>query len=156
MRTSDSCRARVNPREGSVVALLRCIALVFSTALAASVAIAQPLRADHPLVGTWKITAASGCTEIYVVRPDGTASVTSAEEVAEAEIAISDQPSEKGFYKWVEKTVKDNGKKDCTGETTAVGHVATNYVMLHPSKNMFAMCERDDASTCVGPFRRIQ
>jgi len=125
-------------------------------ALAPSAAIAEPLRADHPLVGSWKITASSGCTEIYVVRPDGTATVTSAEEVAESEVAISDQPSEKGFYKWVEKTVKDNGKKDCTGETTAVGHVATNYVLLHPSKNMFAMCEREDMSTCVGPFRRLQ
>jgi hypothetical protein len=131
--------------------LLLCLLL-----LPASVAIAQPLRADHPLIGTWKITAPGGCSETYVVRGDGTAAVTSAEEVAESELAISEQPSAKGFFKWVEKIVKDNGKKDCSGDITDIGRVVTSYVLLDPSKDLFAMCEREDRNTCIGPFKRVK
>lgn len=125
-------------------------------AFAASAAGAGPLRADHPLIGKWGITAPNGCTETYIVRSDGTAAVTSAEEVAESELTLSDQPSEKGFYKWIEKTVKDNGKKDCSGDVTPVGRVVTSYVLLAPTKDMFAMCEREDRSACIGPFKKVK
>ena len=52
------------------------------------------------------------------------------------------RPSQRssGFYKWTDKLVKDNGKKDCSGEITEVGQTATNYVQFHPSGNIFIMC----------------
>jgi hypothetical protein len=125
-------------------------------ALVTSPTFADPLPADHPLIGTWQITAPNGCTETYIVRRDGTASVTSGEEVAESELTIAERPSEKGFFKWVEKTVKDNGKKDCSGDVTEVGRVATSYVLLAPARDMFALCEREDRNSCIGPFKRTK
>jgi hypothetical protein len=116
---------------------------------------AEPLRSDHPLIGTWQITVPnSACYETYVVRRDGTSFVTSAEQIAESEFSLSDKPSDKGFYKWVDKITKDNGKKDCSGEIMQLGHIATNYIRLHPSANMFLMCEKEDLTACIGPFLR--
>lgn len=125
-------------------------------ALVASMASAQPLRAEHPLIGTWVITAPNGCAETYVVRPDATATITSADEVAESQLTISDGPSERGFFKWTEKVVKDNGKKDCSGEKGEVGRVAVSYILLSPDKSQFAMCEREDRISCIGPFKRTK
>jgi hypothetical protein len=135
--------------------LHRCV-FASLAAWAASVAAAQPLRADHPLIGTWTITAPNGCTETYVVRADGTMLVTSAEEVAESELVISDGPSPRGFYKWVEKIVKYNDRKDCSGDLSAVGRVQVSYIIVHPSRDMFAMCEREDRNACIGPFKRTK
>lgn len=136
--------------------LLFAISAVIITALS-NVSSAGPLRADHPLIGTWKITLPDGsCYEVYRFRANGTTLVTSADEVAESEFEISDRPSAHGFYKWVDKIVKDNGKKDCSGEIMEVGHVATNYIRFHPSGNMFLMCEREETDTCIGPFMRVK
>jgi hypothetical protein len=125
-------------------------------ALVATAANAQALRPDHPLTGTWRITAPGGCSETYVVRPNGTATITSGEEIAESELTISDQPSGRGFFKWAEKIVKDNGKKDCSGEVSEVGHVVVSYIQLSPTKDEFAMCEREDRNSCIGPFKRVK
>jgi hypothetical protein len=83
------------------------------------------------------------CDEIYRLRADGTGFVASAEGQTEAEYEISDEPDEKGFYKWFDKVTKDNGKKDCLGGITPVGHVATNYVVFHPSGDMFLLCSEE-------------
>ena len=118
---------------------------------------ADALRADHPLVGTWRIDIPSlSCYEIYRVHADGTTFVTSAEEIGESTFTISDLPSDKGFYKWVDKITKDNGKKDCTGEVMKIGHEATNYIIFNPSGDQFLMCEAEDIKTCFGPFIRLQ
>jgi hypothetical protein len=125
--------------------------------LATTPSLGNPIAPDHPFVGTWKITLAiSGgtCDEIYHIRPDGTLLVTSAEEESESEYEISDGPSEKGVYKWVDKTTKDNGEKDCLGGITPVGDVATNYLVFHPSGNMFILCIEERLDRCVGPFVR--
>ena len=109
--------------------------------LVSATALADAPHPKHPLLGTWKITLPDGsCSETYIFRPDGTTLVTSAEEVSESEFEVSDSPSEKGFYKMVDKIIKDNGKKDCSGEIMVVGHVATNYLLLHPNKKQFLMC----------------
>jgi hypothetical protein len=130
-------------------------AIVLAISLVALSIGAEPLRADHPLIGTWKITLPnSSCYETYVVRRDGTSFVTSAEQIAESEFSLSDKPSDKDFYKWVDKITKDNGKKDCSGEIMQLGHTATNYIRLHPNGNMFLMCEKEDMDTCIGPFLR--
>lgn len=117
---------------------------------------ADPLRIDHPLIGTWRIDIPSlSCHEIYRVRANGTTLVTSAEEVAESTFTVSDQPSDMGFYKWVDTIAKDNGKKDCAGETMQIGHEATNFIIFHKTGDQFLMCEAEDIHTCIGPFIRI-
>jgi len=136
----------------------RLLILVLSgtlVALAASFASAASLRTDHPIIGTWKIELPdASCHEIYHIRRDGTMVVTSAEEISESEFTISDRPGAKGFYKWVDRVTKDNGKKDCSGEITEAGHAATNFVLFNPSQDQFVICEDDSGEACIGPFIR--
>lgn len=122
--------------------------------LTATTAHAQALRADHPLIGTWVITAPNGCAETYTVRADGTATITSADEVAESQLTLSDQASARGFFKWTEKVIKDNGQKDCSGQPGEVGRVNVAFIFLNQDKTQFAMCEREDRKACIGPFVR--
>lgn len=137
--------------------LLICVLSCTVAALAAFSVSAASLRTDHPIIGTWEIELPDGsCHEIYHIRRDGTMIVTSAEEIAESEFTISDRPSVKGFYKWVDRITKDNGKKDCSGEITEVGHAATNYVLFNPTSDQFVLCEDDTGNACFGPFIRLK
>lgn len=109
----------------------------------------------HPILGTWHFTLPnSQCTETYFYKPDGTALVTSGEEVGETTFEVSAEVSPKGFFKIVDKIVKDNGKKDCSGAVMTVGHEATNYVTIHPSGELMLMCESESLQACFGPLRR--
>ena len=134
--------------------LLASLAL---TAFAATTAHAGPVRADHPLLGTWKLAIPdTSCVETYRMRADGTSLVSSAEELAETEFEVADKPSEKGFYKWVDKLVRDNGKKDCSGQVTEPAKVTTYFISMHPSGDMFIMCQAEDTKACMGPFVRVK
>ena len=117
----------------------------------------KPIPSSHPLIGAWKLDVpGTNCHEVYRVREDGTTAVTSGEQVAESVFELDLFPSAKGFFKWVDKITKDNGKPDCMGSVMQVGHVATNYILLHPDGNMFLMCEAEELSTCIGPLIRMQ
>jgi len=131
--------------------------LLFAAALlAAQSVLASPVRTDHPIVGTWRFELPDGsCHEMYRISADGTALITSAAEIAETEFDIDDQPDGDGFYHSHDKIVKDNGKKDCTGEVTEVGHVIQAFIVFHPSNNMFLMCQKRDMGSCIGPFIRV-
>jgi len=114
-----------------------------------------PLPVDHPIVGTWRIEVPGRrCHEVYYVRSDGTARVTSGKQIAETEFEISSSPSANGFYRWRDRIVTDNGGIDCMGESSEVGHEATNFIRLHPSGNRFLLCEQENINTCIGPFIR--
>lgn len=115
-----------------------------------------PLPDNHPLIGSWRVEVpGTQCHEVYTIKPNGTMSVTSGIQTAESEFQIDVKPSAKGFYKWVDKITKDNGKPDCMGSIMEVGHVATNFIMVHPSGMAFIMCQSEDLSACMGPFRRV-
>ncbi|MET0349295.1 MAG: hypothetical protein ABW067_05880, partial [Rhizobacter sp.] len=129
------------------------------TATVTTASAAAALRPDHPLVGLWRLPYPnSACHEIYRIQANGTTLVTSAEEEAESEFTMSDQPSENGFYKWVDRNIRDNGGKDCGGKVTEAGAELTRYVLLHPAGKVFVMCEDEDEelNTCIGPFIRIE
>ena len=98
----------------------------------------------------------TNCHEIYRVRADGTTAVTSGAQAAASEFELDLVPNEKGFFKWVDRITKDNGKPDCMGSNMEVGHVATNYILLHPDGKMFLMCEAEEIKTCIGPLVRVQ
>jgi hypothetical protein len=118
---------------------------------------AAPLRSDHPVIGTWQVALPGGfCSEEYHIRGDGTTLVVSAQEIAESTFNIADQPDDKGYYKQVDTVVKDNGKQDCSGEVTQVGHSVTSYLLFRPDGNVFLMCFERDTSTCIGPFVRVR
>ncbi|MES2262941.1 MAG: hypothetical protein V4724_30830 [Pseudomonadota bacterium] len=133
------------------------IALACALVTTVAGAAAAPVRHDHPIVGTWRFAVPdSACHEVYRIRDDGTALITSASEVAESEFDIADQPDDNGFYKSSDKIVKDNGKLDCTGEVTPVGRAVASFIVFHPSGNMFLMCQQASMDTCMGPFIRVR
>ncbi|MFC5462129.1 hypothetical protein [Massilia niabensis] len=129
----------------------------FFAALSSAQAAPPAPAANHPILGIWKLSLPDlGCSETYRFRGDGTTLVTSAEEVSESEYSIPDKPSAKGFYKLEDRIVKDNGKKDCSGEIMKVGTRATNFLRFHPSGTLFLMCSDETMQTCIGPFERIE
>jgi len=140
--------------------LSRCLAVFAASLITSSCAISQeirrtPLPSDHPLIGSWKLDIPElKCFEVYTIKADGTASVTSGQEVGESEFEISLQPSEKGFYKWVDKITGFNGKPDCSGAIMEVGHVATNYIAIHESGRMMVFCQEENFDACFGPLVR--
>jgi hypothetical protein len=137
---------------------MRLVVSMLLLVTASAVARADPPRPtakDHPILGRWIITLPDeSCSETYTFRPDGTTLVTSGEEIAESVYEISTKPSQSGFYKWTDRLVKDNGKKDCTGAITKVGQVVTSFVQFHPSGVAFILCADESLDRCIGPFLR--
>ncbi|MFC5512901.1 hypothetical protein ACFPOU_17500 [Massilia jejuensis] len=112
---------------------------------------------NHPILGIWRLALPElRCVETYRFRGDGTTLVTSKDEISESEYRIPDKPSEKGFYKLEDRIVKDNGKKDCSGEIMKVGTQATNFLRFHPSGALFLMCSDETMEACIGPFERVE
>lgn len=127
--------------------------------LAAAAASAQdvqqkPLPQGHPLLGSWRIDLPNSCYEVYTLRADGTKLSSSGEERNEAIFDIAAEPSPRGFYRWADKITKGNGKPDCGGHVTEVGHVAVTFVRLHPSGHRFLLCGEEDLKSCFAEFRR--
>jgi hypothetical protein len=137
--------------------ILTTAAAMVAAAHAAHAAHAAPLRADHPIIGTWRITLPDGaCSETYRIRADGTTLVFSNEEVAESTFTVSDKPDEDGFFQQTDIIVKDNGKPDCSGAITEPGRSVTSYLQFHPSGNLFVMCVEPNLERCIGPFIRVR
>jgi len=116
---------------------------------------AGELAIDHPFVGTWKLAIAQlNCTETYVFLRDGTSHTTSSEEISESHFEIAQQPSARGFYRWTDTIVHNNGKKDCSGNVTKPGRTITQYVLFHHSRDIFFICREESRAACFGPFVR--
>jgi hypothetical protein len=116
---------------------------------------AAPVSRGHPLLGTWTFVLPDGsCEETYRFRSDGSTVVTSGEEVAESTYEVSSKPSADGYYKWVDTIVKDNGKKDCSGEITKPGRAVTSFVRFNPSGEMLIVCRAESLDACFGPLIR--
>lgn len=114
-----------------------------------------PLASAHPLVGVWRIELAGGkCFEEYELRSDGTKRSMSGEERNESEFMISPGTRGSYWYRWVDKISKNNGKPDCMGSYTAVGHTAVKSVIVHPSGQRFSLCDREDMNSCYAEFFR--
>lgn len=147
---------------GEIMFRAKTILTALASLLWACSALAQPvsrtpLPPDHPLLGSWRLDLPSvNCYEVYDLRADGTTYVTSGAEVGESEFELSLEPSAQGFYKWVDKITKDNGRPDCMGAVMEIGQVATNFILLHPSGKEFLLCKTEDANACIGPFVRLE
>ena len=132
---------------------LKPFAILLLSASFSSLSLAGPLRADHPLIGLWKVVVNQGtCYELYEVNANGTSHVMSAEEVSDSVNQVDDQPNAKGFYKWVDTIVSNNSKSDCSGEPTLTGDQAINYVKLSKSGESFIVCQDGNMRGCFGPF----
>ena len=70
------------------------------------------------------------------------------------EIAAS--PNAKGFYKLVDRIIRENGKLDCFGGPTEPGVSAIIFIRFGPSGNNFVACEAESPDNCIGPLQRIR
>ena len=133
------------------------IAIILLFASLSGIAAGASSVPKHSIVGTWTFTIpAINCTETYSFRADGTASATSAEEIAESTYTISAEPSAGGTYKLVTTIVKDNGKKDCSGGITERGQKTTNYIRFDPSGEELTVCQTESLEGCFGPVQRVR
>lgn len=140
----------MSTRTGSAI----CCLLAGLLAAGTHAAPASP-SATHPLLGIWMLSIPQlGCSETYHFRGDGTTLVRSAQEVSESTFTVTEQPSGKGFYKYDDTVVKDNGKQDCAGDVMQPGSHTTNYIRFHPSGARFVMCRDETMESCIGPFER--
>ena len=135
----------------SAIGVLVCLLV---SATAAQEVSPTPLPSSHPLLGTWRIDLPNNCFEEYTLRSDGTKRSVSGQERNESVFEISLTPSPAGFYRWADKITKGNGKPDCGGSITQLGHVAVNFVRLHPSGRRFLLCEAESMKSCFAEFYR--
>ena len=135
---------------------LAAVATTASALAAGPAPAADPLRADHPLLGAWTFTSPDGCVETWRIDRTGNSLVTSAGEVAEMRFTLSDQPSPRGFYKWTDTLYKDNGKKDCAGQVTKPPRTTTNFILLNRAGTRFIFCAAEDTRQCFGPFVKVE
>lgn len=136
---------------------LACSSAAVLAASAEAPVVPAPLRPDHPMLAAWAITKSDdGCAETYRFDRSGHSLITSADEVAQSNFTLSDQPTAKGYYKWVDTLVKDNGRKDCWGQVTKPGKTTTRWIMMNPAKDRFIVCTAEDGRQCFGPFVKVE
>jgi hypothetical protein len=134
--------------------MLRILA-VLTASLACLGAAAAPLQTDHPLVGTWEFKLPNGCVERMTVLQNGHVLAVSGAENDESEAEIADQPDARGFYKWRDRILSNNGRPDCGDTLTPVGDVSVVYVRLEASGDRFHVCLGDaKGDPCLGPYIR--
>lgn len=117
--------------------------------------VAEPPRADHPILGAWSVTSPrNSCVESGTYGTDGRYRSAGAQEIAVSEYSIAAQPSEKGFYKVVDVVVQTNGLPDCRGNVIPIGDVATFYVRFGDGNSGFMICAQESMDFCYAAARR--
>lgn len=125
----------------------------------ASAADAAPL---HPIVGTWNWQLYGGkCAETLQYRADGVMLSTSGDAVTEWRYTLGTAPGEapgvKIFYKVMETSVRQNGKKDCSGDVVdEAGTEVEKFIQLSPAKDRLLVCKTESLTACYGPLQRVQ
>ncbi len=126
---------------------------LFMTAVASQEVRQSALPPGHPLIGTWRIDLQNGCFEEYELRADGTKLSRSGEERNESIFEISERPLPSGFFRWVDKITKGNGKPDCGGAVTELGHVARRELHSAPPERLAVPAVRSRRHEVL--FRRV-
>jgi len=113
------------------------------------------LPKDHPLLGVWKwVTPNSDCSENYEFKSNGRMVFSSGAEEGISEIEVTLKPSANHFYRFTNKVIADNGKKDCRGEPGKAGVTSVIYVYFLPTSNQMKMCYKETSDSCFGPLTR--
>lgn len=139
-------------------ALVLVLAAFFnaSTVLAADPPSRPASSGLHPLAGTWSWTPFnSRCLETFQYRSNNTMLGASGEAVAEWNYTVTPQASEKGFYEVVETSMRQNGKKDCSGDTVdSLGLVNIRFIQFSPARDQMLVCRSPSLEACFGPLKR--
>ena len=117
-----------------------------------------PAQPVHPLVGAWRWSVFDGkCVETWRYRADGVVLGTSGEAVTEGTYTISLQASSRGFYKVEQMSVRQNGKKDCSGDIAQEAATSiTSYIQFSPARDRYIACKAESLTACFGPLQRVR
>ena len=143
----------------ALAGLALCFVSLMPLANAAGAANIAP---PHPIVGTWSWQLFGGkCTETLQYRADGVMLSTSGDAVTEWRYTLGAAPGAnpgvKGFYKAVETSVRQNGKKDCSGDVVdEAGTEAEKFIQISPAKDRMLICKTESLAACYGPLKRGQ
>lgn len=135
--------------------------MVLVAGLLAWPALAQDLRAapvppSHPLLGAWRVELpAPSCVEEHTLRGDGTRSSLSGEERNDAVFELAAQPSPQGYYRWVDRVERGNGRPDCGGGVAALGKVMVHFARLLDDGKRFLLCADQRLESCFATFHRV-
>ncbi len=111
------------------------------------------LPENHPILGVWKwITPNSDCSETYNFKANGQMLFSSGDEDGVSEVDVTAKPSLGGFYRFTNKVIADNGKKDCRGEPGKAGVNTVIYTYFLPTSNQMMMCYKETSDSCFGPL----
>jgi len=114
----------------------------------------HPLR---PIPGTWTFTIPdSHCSETHEFRADATLLSSSAKARPERVYGISASPNAKGFYRSVDKVIRQNGRRDCFGESGDPGVSAIIFIRFSPAATSFDACKAKPPHNCIGPLQRMR
>ncbi len=143
------------PRSLSAALVLAFACAAAAITVAANAADA-PASSLHPLAGTWTGSPFnSKCVENFQYRINNTLLVTSGESISEWNYTVTPQADALGFYTVVETSMRNNGKKDCSGDTVdAWGMVATRHMQFSPARDRMIVCREASLAACFGPLRR--
>ena len=124
----------------------------------AGVAVAAPVKVvpNHPILGSWEWTRSdTGCKESFTYRADGTARITSGEEITDNTYLIDRTPDDTRFYELQIKTVKDNGGRDCNNdEKDNTGETNKLFIFINGERSMHVVCSAAAFDRCFGPLTR--
>jgi hypothetical protein len=135
---------------------MRVIAAM-GAALALALAFPAGGQSRQPsIVGTWEWTRKSnGCSERYVFRDDGSASVTSRDERLDGRFRLAWSPEENGRYRLDMAVAKDHGGRNCLDDDQdSTGRSDTWYVLFSQSRETMILCGSLEGRDCLGPLRR--
>jgi hypothetical protein len=112
----------------------------------------------HPIVGTWNWQLFGGrCLETLQYRAGGVMLSTSGDAVTEWRYTLDATPGVTGFYKVLETSVRQNGKKDCSGDVVdEAGTESEKFIQLSPAKDRLLVCKTESLAACYGPLQRVQ
>lgn len=140
------------PAWSVLAALALCLAWLTPPASAADAA------PTHPIVGTWNWQLYGGkCLETLQYRADGVMLSTSGDAVTEWRYTLGTALGAKSFYKVMETSVRQNGKKDCSGDVVdEAGTEVEKFIQLSPAKDRLLVCKTESLTACYGPLQRVQ
>jgi hypothetical protein len=132
------------------------ISLLLSACAASAAAdILPPKQIDAPIVGRWLWKSDKGdCTETHEYLPSGVKRSQSGQETLEKRYTWAPM-REASHYFVSETTIRTNGKHDCAGAVSSVGHTAQiSLFMEGPDK--YLTCAAIAKSTCYGAATRLK
>lgn len=116
-----------------------------------------PVAATHPVIGAWRYEyPASGCIEQFEFRVDGTRISVSGDEQLMTEFEIREVADFVGFFRWKDRVITSNRRRDCSGSIVPVGDVATGYLHVNATGDSMDLCSLPAIEACFATFRRVR